>query len=123
MANKLIFTGFLVVLLDQITKFWMENYHSVTHNYGAAFGLFQGGRILFILVGILVLYLIYKWRNSYNNFALGLLLGGVIGNLIDRVVRVYVVDFIDLGFWPSFNVADSAATVGVILLIYYHWKD
>ena len=52
----------------------------------------------------------------------GLFLGGVAGNLIDRVLRQYVVDFIDLGFWPVFNVADAAISVSVVGLIVYFWK-
>jgi signal peptidase II len=52
-----------------------------------------------------------------------LFLGGVLGNLIDRLFRGYVIDFIDLGFWPAFNVADASITVSVIGLIIWYWKN
>ena len=52
----------------------------------------------------------------------GLFLGGVAGNLIDRILRQYVVDFIDVGFWPVFNIADMAISVSVIGLVLYFWK-
>ena len=51
----------------------------------------------------------------------GVFLGGVIGNLVDRLMRGVVIDFIDLGFWPAFNIADAAITVSTIGLIIYYW--
>ena len=85
--------------------------------------MFQGYRWLFVVVAAIVVLLIFRYKNKLDNFALGLLLGGTIGNLIDRLVYGYVIDFIDLGFWPSFNLADSFSTIGVFLLLYKHWKD
>ena len=122
MANKILTTAILSIILDQLSKFIFKNYFSFTKNYGAAFGLFQGYRWLFVIVAIIVALLIFKYR-KLNNLALGLLLGGTIGNLIDRLVYGYVIDFIDLGFWPSFNLADSFSTIGVFLLLYKHWRD
>ena len=75
------------------------------------------------LVGtaVVVLLLIYGWRAARGNRALGLalalLLGGAAGNLLDRIRLDYVVDFVDLHFWPVFNVADTAITVGAILFV------
>ncbi|MBI4365072.1 MAG: signal peptidase II [Candidatus Latescibacteria bacterium] len=99
---------------------------TLVHNTGAAFGLFPGSRLPFILVSVLaiavVLYLFAReaYRSLGNRMLLGCILGGAIGNLVDRVRWGRVVDFIDVGWstlrWPVFNVADSAVTLGVILL-------
>lgn len=123
MTNKLFLTAFIVVLVDQLTKFIFKTYFTASKNSGAAFGLFQGYKWLFIAVALIVLFFVFRFRNRFNNLALGCLLGGTLGNLIDRVIYGYVIDFIDLGFWPSFNVADLFSTLGVLLLIYLHWKD
>jgi len=99
---------------------------TLVHNTGAAFGLFPGSRIPFILVSVLaiavVLYLFARdaYRSLVNRILLGCILGGALGNLVDRIRWGRVVDFIDVGLgsvrWPVFNVADSAVTLGVILL-------
>jgi signal peptidase II len=99
---------------------------TLVHNTGAAFGLFPGSRVPFIIVSVLaiavVLHLFFRetYRSVLNRVLLGCILGGAIGNLIDRVRLGWVVDFIDVGIgttrWPVFNVADSAVTIGVILL-------
>lgn len=123
MVNKILTTAFLAVLLDQLSKYIFKGYFSITKNYGAAFGLFQGYRGLFIVVAAIVMLLIFYYRNKLDNLALGLLLGGTIGNLIDRITHGYVIDFIDLGFWPSFNLADSFSVIAAFILIIKHWKD
>jgi len=88
-------------------------------NRGAAFGLFQDQTQFFIVVGVLVIGIIvasYRYipePSWFLNLCLGLQMGGAIGNLIDRIRVGYVVDFVDLTFWPVFNVADSAICVGV----------
>ncbi len=93
-------------------------------NRGAAFGLLQNQTAFFILVGIVVITVIaLSFRYMQNPgiplvICLGLQMGGAIGNLIDRIRSGFVVDFIDLTFWPVFNLADSAIVVGVILLAY-----
>jgi signal peptidase II len=93
-------------------------------NAGAAFGFYQGGRILLMGVSILsacvVIYLVrsgrYRFRGS--NVAFGLVLGGALGNLVDRFALREVVDFIDMGIgphrWPTYNVADIGITLGVV---------
>jgi signal peptidase II len=101
------------------------------HNRGAAFGILKNQLFLFILSSIFAIILIYfnlkKSRNknklSLNNLALGLILSGAIGNLIDRLLLGYVVDFLDFRVWPVFNVADSAITVGAVLLAWSLLKD
>jgi signal peptidase II len=139
----LLFLGLavLVVVSDQITKRLAEDHlrdqRSVpvvddilrltyVQNRGAAFGLLQDQTTFFVLVGVLVIGVIaasyrYLPRSGFLlHLALGLQLGGAIGNLIDRVRQGYVVDFVDFGYranwWPVFNVADSAIVVGVALL-------
>ena len=88
-------------------------------NRGAAFGLLQDQTTFFIVVGVVVIGVIiasYRYIPEPSwllNLCLGLQMGGAIGNLIDRVRDGYVVDFVDLTFWPVFNVADSAICVGV----------
>lgn len=105
---------------------------SYIHNTGAAFGLMAGGRPIFIATSLLVLAgIAYVWfryrpRGSFVVLALGLLSGGALGNLIDRVrSRQGVVDFIDIGFgsarWPTFNVADVAVSTGAVLLAWVLW--
>ncbi len=123
MANKILTMAVLAVILDQLSKFIFKNYFSFTKNYGAAFGLLQGYKWLFVIVALIVVVLIFRYKNKLDKFALGLLLGGTIGNLIDRLVYGYVIDFIDLGFWPSFNLADSFSVIAAFILIYKHWND
>jgi signal peptidase II len=93
-------------------------------NRGAAFGLLQDQTYFFIVVGVVVIGVIiasYRYIPEPSwllNLSLGLQMGGAIGNLIDRIRDGHVVDFIDLTFWPVFNVADSAICVGVAGLAY-----
>jgi signal peptidase II len=143
----LLFLGLagLVVVVDQATKRLAEDRLERTglrsvpvpgvgdilrltyvENRGAAFGLLQDQTAFFVFVGVLVIGVIaasyrYLPRSGFRlHLALGLQLGGAIGNLIDRVRQGYVVDFVDFGYhsnwWPVFNVADSAIVVGVALL-------
>ncbi|MFA5411017.1 MAG: signal peptidase II [Candidatus Omnitrophota bacterium] len=127
-----------ILFLDQLTKFLVTKTltlnHSIpvikgifhltlTYNRGAAFGLLKGKVPFFIftsLVAVLLIYLELK-NNKFKKFSaynisLGLILAGGIGNLIDRLFFGYVIDFLDFRIWPVFNLADSAITVGAILL-------
>ena len=130
----------VVVILDLVTKAWVLAHLevgrpmpiigdllqlSLSHNTGALFGLFRDSAPLFAVVSLAVIGLIvgYEARAGSNwlaSVALGLLFGGAIGNLADRIRLGYVVDFVDFGYhsnwWPVFNVADSAIVVGVALL-------
>ncbi len=91
-------------------------------NTGAAFGIFQGkSPVLTVLALVVIVFLIVYFRQSiarsiWLSIALGLQLGGALGNVIDRFRHGFVVDFINVPKWPTFNVADSAITVGVIML-------
>jgi signal peptidase II len=129
----------VVVAVDQLAKTWalhhaQEPIHvigtlqlALTFNPGAAFGLGRG--VTPVLVGgaiVLVVVLLGLGRAASRTasvpatLAMGLLLGGACGNLVDRVLRHHhgaVIDFIDLRWWPVFNVADACITVGALLLI------
>ena len=100
-----------------------------TRNSGAAFGLFQSGGFVFAAVailvslGILVFYRRIADSSVLVRLALGLILGGALGNLVDRVRLGYVVDYVDLRWWYVFNLADSAIVVGVGLLLLHSSLD
>jgi len=128
-----------VLIVDQLTKqvvmaqlpashpIRVTGWLSVTYleNRGAAFGVLQNQTLFFIAVGVVVVVgLIASYRYLPEvppllNLGLGLQLGGALGNLVDRVRQGYVVDFVDLAWWPVFNVADAAILVGVAILAYY----
>ncbi len=142
--NMLLFLiALLVVAADQLSKVWIRSnllvgqslfeagFFRITHvnNTGAAFGLFQGQSFLLTIVAlvgitVLLVYTLVIYRkfplldNRLGRSTLGLVLGGAVGNLIDRLRLGYVTDFISVGRWPAFNIADSAITVGVILFAY-----
>ncbi len=135
----------VVIIIDQLTKLWA--YHSLqgtrgiqvignmlefryVENRGAAFGILQGRMWFFyvitiIVVAILFYYLFTQDRSSiFLNITVGLLIGGALGNFIDRLLRGFVVDFIKVDFvsqinFPVFNVADIAITIGSVLFIIY----
>ena len=92
-------------------------------NTGAAFGLFKGQQALFILMSVLVIGCIIREfiarpkMSPQVLWGCALILGGAAGNVIDRLRFGYVVDFVGVGIWPLFNVADSAITIGVGLLL------
>ena len=136
-----------VVALDRVTKAmveaWLDAYRSVTlipglldltyvQNPGGVFGVFKGldptwRSVLFTVVPVaaIVLISIYAWRvpatQTMTHVALALILGGAVGNLVDRMQLGYVIDFVDAHWrgwhWPAFNVADSAICIGVGLLL------
>jgi signal peptidase II len=97
-------------------------------NTGAAFGVLQGQTgiltavALFVLLGLIISYRRVPDPSLFLSIGLGLLLGGAVGNLIDRFRLGYVVDFVAVGIWPKFNVADSAITIGVLLLAVQFWR-
>jgi len=137
------FTALLIVVADQLSKIWIRTnlavgqslpevgFLQLTHinNTGAAFGLFQGQVFpltiaSFIGVALILSYVFFYYRrfplldNWLAWMGLSLILGGTAGNLIDRLRFGHVTDFIDFGFWPAFNVADSSVVVGVIIFAY-----
>jgi len=143
--RQLLWLSVLVVLLDQVSKFWImarfEEYEVLTvwpvfnltlvYNTGAAFSFLSdaGGwqRWFFIGVALLVSAVMIVWLGRLRaderlaGYGLALVIGGAVGNLIDRIWLGKVVDFLQWHwhdwYWPSFNLADSAITLGVILLL------
>lgn len=126
----------ILISLDQLSKFIITKtlslhqsypiikgiFHlTLIHNKGAAFGILKNQIPLFILTSLVAVILICidlkanKHKKIYR-IALSLILAGALGNLIDRLSLGYVVDFLDLRIWPVFNLADSAITIGAILL-------
>ena len=91
-------------------------------NHGAAFGILQGWRWALIIASVLVLifiaFLYFKEKNKIEKAAFVLIFAGTLGNLIDRVMLGYVRDFIAIGAWPNFNIADSLNVVGALILVY-----
>lgn len=145
-ARRWLLLSLVIVVLDQLTKFWANDildYHqpvpvipmfnlTLTYNTGAAFGFLSdaGGwqRWFFVSLTLIISIILFRWiwmmhvTERLHAIALALILGGAIGNLIDRIWFGYVIDFIDIYYdtyhWPIFNIADSAITIGAILLIY-----
>ena len=110
-----------IVLIDLISKFLVNDH---IRNTGLAFGLFPGYNYLYILlISVITLILIYFLikSKSYVSYRFSFLVGGSLGNLIDRIMFGYVRDFITISVWPSFNFADIFNVIGVIILIKY-WK-
>lgn len=138
----IIILSIIFIIIDQLSKIIIVNnltnnksieviksffYLTYTNNKGAAFSILTGRRILLILVALIVIgVLIYyvrknKIERKVNKIALSLVIGGSIGNLIDRILRGAVVDFIDIKIFgynfPIFNLADTFIVIGVFLLI------
>lgn len=129
---------FSVLILDQITKWIVKSfifsvyqveiikgflYISMIKNTGAAFGILQQQRLFLILVPIVILLLfVYYYKDIPKDtlawVSAGLILGGALGNLTDRLILGYVIDFVHFTFWPAFNVADSAISIGAVLYAY-----
>ena len=107
-----------VAALDQLTKFLAQTFFTSTTNTGAAFGLFPGHTLSLSIISALVLAALIFALQKYPYPELALLIGGTLGNLIDRIFRGYVIDFIAVGWWPSFNLADAASTLAVLFLIF-----
>ena len=76
-----------------------------------------------VIVAIVLFYHHLPIENPWIRLSLGLQLGGALGNLVDRFHYGYVVDFVDIGFWPIFNVADVSIVVGVAILAYHLWHE
>jgi signal peptidase II len=131
-----------VIVLDHLTKLFIETWlplnsswqpwpqygdlFQITHvsNTGAAFGLFPTGSNIFMVVAVLVaiIIIIYNYRLPSGHLlfrvALGLQLGGALGNLVDRIRLGHVTDFMDFGPWPVFNLADASIVAGVVVLVF-----
>ena len=134
-----ILLSIVITLIDQITKYIINIYPKTlinidliffrldyVKNFGAAFNLFSGSRLFLsfvsIIITIILLYFIIYIENISNIdlFSYSFILGGTIGNGIDRITQGYVIDFIKLNFikFPVFNIADISINIGLILIIY-----
>ena len=140
-----------VVALDQWTKVlvrehielhhastpiaWLEGIFMLehVHNYGAAFGILQNAGVVFVIttvvICIAILFSIGRLGVSQRGMQvlMGLILGGAIGNFIDRTTLGYVTDFVKVGipgkaYWPNFNIADSSIVVGVLIMTFMAWR-
>ena len=132
-----------IILIDQFTKYLIFYNKKIfinkdflffkldfVKNYGAAFNIFSGSRIFLslisILFSILLIYLIFRKNtlNSFDLYSYSFILGGTIGNGIDRIYKGFVVDFINLNFinFPVFNIADISINIGFIFLLYNFFK-
>ena len=144
--SKLYFLSFsiFIILIDQFTKYLMfYNYKlylnknfflfrlDFVKNYGAAFNIFSGSRIFLsiisIIISIILFYLLLrnKSSNSLDLYSYSFILGGTIGNGIDRIAKGFVIDFINLNIidFPVFNIADISINIGFILILYSMFKN
>lgn len=131
----------LIILIDQITKNYISQFPldksieilpflKITHlhNAGAAFGILQHKQYFLITVGIAVLIFVTLYKQIKapipKTFDLGFafLIGGNLGNLFDRIFHGYVIDFITIPHWPTFNVADVSINIGIILILLHSLK-
>lgn len=98
-------------------------------NTGAAFGIFPQLGGIFMVIAVVVIIAILAFNHHlpteyvWVRVSLGLQLGGAMGNLLDRFVHGFVVDFVDIGFWPIFNLADLSIVLGVCILAYHLWNE
>ncbi len=145
--KKIGIISLIVIIIDRILKVLVTNnfalnvrnkiidgffYITNCHNEGAAFSLFSGNVLFLIFITLIVLFLIYRTINKENVnkigiLAYGLLLGGILGNLYDRIFYGYVIDYLDFRIFnfnfAIFNLADAAIVVGAILLIVFEGSD
>lgn len=137
---RFLYIAVSVLIADQLTKLLVSRLQAsivlvpkflslnIVRNFGAGFGILQGQRWLLIWISVIVIGAIvyyYDRIKKDKNLLIGsaLIFAGALGNLIDRILFGYVVDFIDFSFWPAFNIADSAITIGALLLILGFMKN
>ena len=151
--QRMALTAVTIAVLDQLTKFWVlkhlpryeervviDGFFKFVHwgNTGAAWSMFSGQNAGLAVVSLLALLGLFIWRHHFDTrtwvgqLSLGLIFGGILGNLVDRLYRDHVVDFIrfylhrrsgeEIGF-PAFNIADSAICVGVGLMFLISWRN
>lgn len=141
---QFILISLLVIIIDQLSKYWtVKNmiegssipvipgvfYLTFIYNRGAAFGLLENEQWIFMLVAAALISGLFYFRkdiaqaDSYTRLGTALLLGGAVGNLIDRIRINMVIDYFDFIIWPIFNIADVAICVGVGMIIWGTWKN
>lgn len=132
-----------VLALDRLTKAWAQDrlasrgsvpvlpfFHlTYVENTGAAFGMLFGGNGFLAVLAVVLIVALAVWRRRLKSrerltrLGVSLVLAGAVGNLYDRLAYGFVVDFLDFRVWPVFNVADSAITVGAVVLALTAWRD
>lgn len=134
--KKFLGISFIIFFIDRISKILVQNFISdkvyvikdffyliYTRNIGAAFSMLEGKQIIFVLIGIIasIIIFLYVRKNNIKNIGYPLLLGGILGNVLDRVIYGYVIDFIGFEIFnksmPIFNIADTAIVIGAIIII------
>ena len=107
----------IILSLDQISKFIAIQNFNYTFNRGAAWGILENSQILLVIIAFLAIFYANRYF-SYHPLAFSMLLGGIFGNLTDRIFRGHVIDFINIKIfnYPLFNLADSFITIAVFLL-------
>ena len=133
-----------ILIIDQITKYIMFHNYKIfvnknfllfridfVKNYGAAFNIFSGSRIFLSIISVIftliLIYLLLRNNNidKIDFYSYSLILAGTMGNGLDRIIRGFVIDFINLNFisFPVFNIADISINIGFILLLYTIFKN
>lgn len=140
--TAIIILSIILLVIDQVSKILVVKlidinssieliknffYLTYTHNTGAAFSILTGQRLLLILVAIVILVIIFNYlrknkvEGKMDILAFALIIGGALGNLLDRMLRGYVIDFLDFKIFeynfPIFNLADTFIVIGVFLLL------
>lgn len=142
MKKKICIFSFIVLLIDQISKIVLDKvlvlgksikvfdkflYITKVYNDGVSFSLFTGKRFVIIICSLLILLFLIFYMKKFkpckrNIIAFSLIYGGLLGNLIDRIIYGYVIDFIDFYIfnynYPIFNIADACICIGVLVLLY-----
>jgi signal peptidase II len=128
MVSRFLLALISVAVIDRIAKVLAIMFLPYSVNTGTLFGMLQNTNLIFIFVAVAImaglLYWYFRFANesALNDTAAGLVMGGAIGNLVDRLAYGGVIDFIDLKIWPSFNIADSALVAGLCLLAFKNLK-
>lgn len=126
-ANTLVLT-FLLILLDQSTKYLAVKYLSISKNTGIAFGIPIPQSILILTTVVLLFVLLYfiqkelNFKKVFTQIVAACVFAGGLSNLGDRLYHGHVIDFITVPYWPSFNLADIFITGGILLLIVFYGK-
>ena len=147
MKKKYLLITFIFFIIDLISKILVtkllevgesikviKNFFYITlcHNNGAAFSILKDQQVLLIVITVVTLFFIYKYMNKekiegLEGYAFSMITGGIIGNLFDRIIYNYVIDFLDFKIfsydYPVFNLADSFIVIGVILLFVNYIKE
>lgn len=132
-GKRIFFAALAIIFIDQATKLIfigkdfpiLNNIFHITYvqNTGSVFGALQGLNTALIFLTFVVLGMIIYFYDKMPWQYTALIIGGAVGNLIDRIRLGFVVDFLDFRIWPVFNIADSCITIAVIGLIIYIWRN